>query len=93
MVMVQAVRRRLVKPVQIHILLPILLLQLQLILILPTQVYGRKSIPYSKQSYLYPTKTQWNPSPNIDDEGFLKQSYRRIVGNWETDANIGGRYG
>ena len=56
-------------------------------------VHAKKSIPSTKQSYLYPTSTQWNPSPNIDEQGFLKQKYRRVIGDWEVEANIGGRYG
>lgn len=55
--------------------------------------HAKKSIPSTKQSYLYPTSTQWNPSPNIDEQGFLKQKYRRVIGEWEVEANIGGRYG
>ena len=36
---------------------------------------------------------QWNPSPNIDENGFLKHKYRRILGEWEIESNIGGKYG
>ena len=34
----------------------------------------------------------WNPSDQIDEEGFLKQVYSRLPGEWEGDANIGGTY-
>ena len=34
----------------------------------------------------------WNPSDQIDEEGFLKQVYSRLPGEWEGEANIGGTY-
>jgi len=34
----------------------------------------------------------WNPSPKIDPDGFLTNSYKRIKGEWESEAGIGGRY-
>eukprot|EP00566_Odontella_aurita_P006496 CAMPEP_0113553868 /NCGR_PEP_ID=MMETSP0015_2-20120614/15842_1 /TAXON_ID=2838 /ORGANISM="Odontella" /LENGTH=602 /DNA_ID=CAMNT_0000454965 /DNA_START=12 /DNA_END=1820 /DNA_ORIENTATION=- /assembly_acc=CAM_ASM_000160 len=35
----------------------------------------------------------WNRSPRIDADGFLADSYRRIPGEWEPEADIGGRHG
>lgn len=32
----------------------------------------------------------WNPSTQIDDEGFLTQEYFRCPGEWETEYSIGG---
>lgn len=64
-----------------------------------TVVSAKKSIPSTKQGHhLFsnpstPLAPQWNPSSNIDEEGFLKRNFRRIVGDWEVEANIGGRYG
>ena len=34
----------------------------------------------------------WNPSDQIDEEGFPKQVYSRLPGKWEGEANIGGTY-
>eukprot|EP00560_Eucampia_antarctica_P002539 CAMPEP_0197840812 /NCGR_PEP_ID=MMETSP1437-20131217/45823_1 /TAXON_ID=49252 ORGANISM="Eucampia antarctica, Strain CCMP1452" /NCGR_SAMPLE_ID=MMETSP1437 /ASSEMBLY_ACC=CAM_ASM_001096 /LENGTH=337 /DNA_ID=CAMNT_0043450477 /DNA_START=270 /DNA_END=1283 /DNA_ORIENTATION=- len=34
----------------------------------------------------------WNPSDQIGKEGFLKHEYPRLPGEWEGEANIGGRY-
>jgi len=34
----------------------------------------------------------WNKSPRIDRDGFLIQKYDRIPGEWEHEANIGGKY-
>ena len=42
----------------------------------------------NEQSILPP----WNPSPQIDANGFLSQSYSRIQGEWEIEANIGGQH-
>lgn len=62
-------------------------------------VTAKKSIPSTKQGHncfsspSNPQAPQWNPSINIDEEGFLKLNFRRIVGDWEVEANIGGRYG
>ncbi|CAJ1945665.1 unnamed protein product [Cylindrotheca closterium] len=30
----------------------------------------------------------WNASPNIDDDGFLRQQYDRLPGDWENDFKI-----
>ena len=35
----------------------------------------------------------WNPSSQIDDDGFLRETYLRCPGEWEEEANIGGRHG
>jgi hypothetical protein len=35
----------------------------------------------------------WNPSNHIDDDGFLREKYQRCPGEWEEEANIGGRHG
>jgi len=56
-------------------------------------IRAKKSIPSTKQNFLYPTTSYWNSSPHIDEEGFLKDYYRRIVGEWERETNIGGKYG
>lgn len=65
-------------------------------------VDAKKSIPCTKhQSHYFSTlssslseneQQQWNPSPNIDEQGFLKYTFHRILGDWEMEANIGGRY-
>jgi hypothetical protein len=34
----------------------------------------------------------WNASPNIDSEGFLSSLFHRVHGEWETEANIGGKW-
>mmetsp|Transcript_36514 Transcript_36514/g.53550 ORF Transcript_36514/g.53550 Transcript_36514/m.53550 type:complete len:398 (+) Transcript_36514:50-1243(+) len=34
----------------------------------------------------------WNPSRRIDERGFLVNLYRCIPGEWEEEANVGGRY-
>ena len=34
----------------------------------------------------------WNASPNIDPDGFITNSYHRIPGEWESEANIGGKH-
>lgn len=35
----------------------------------------------------------WNPSNQIDDDGFLECHYTLLPGEWEVEANIGGRHG
>lgn len=35
----------------------------------------------------------WTPSSQIDDDGFLKCHYTLLPGEWEREANIGGRHG
>mmetsp|Transcript_24608 Transcript_24608/g.34729 ORF Transcript_24608/g.34729 Transcript_24608/m.34729 type:complete len:468 (-) Transcript_24608:86-1489(-) len=35
----------------------------------------------------------WNPSSQIDDDGFLTKDYYRISGDWELEADIGGKHG
>lgn len=35
----------------------------------------------------------WNPSSYIDEDGFLVEKYLRCPGEWEEEANIGGRHG
>ena len=35
----------------------------------------------------------WTPSNQIDDDGFLKCHYTLLPGEWEAEANIGGRHG
>eukprot|EP00544_Gedaniella_sp_CCMP2646_P011923 CAMPEP_0202486852 /NCGR_PEP_ID=MMETSP1361-20130828/5324_1 /ASSEMBLY_ACC=CAM_ASM_000849 /TAXON_ID=210615 /ORGANISM="Staurosira complex sp., Strain CCMP2646" /LENGTH=320 /DNA_ID=CAMNT_0049116111 /DNA_START=38 /DNA_END=1000 /DNA_ORIENTATION=+ len=35
----------------------------------------------------------WNPSSHIDEDGFLLEKYVRCAGEWEEEANIGGRHG
>jgi len=35
----------------------------------------------------------WTPSSQIDDDGFLKCHYTLLPGDWEVEANIGGRHG
>lgn len=43
----------------------------------------------SSFSSLFPP---WNESPQIDKDGFLTDSYTCIPGEWESEANIGGRH-
>lgn len=35
----------------------------------------------------------WNPSHQIDDDGFLKSNFFRQSGEWEEEADIGGKHG
>jgi len=66
-------------------------------------VDAKKSIPHSHRSQFTLLTDEitdetawcppWNPSPKIDPDGFLTESYSRIPGEWEREANIGGRYG
>eukprot|EP00559_Dactyliosolen_fragilissimus_P008121 CAMPEP_0184872182 /NCGR_PEP_ID=MMETSP0580-20130426/41137_1 /TAXON_ID=1118495 /ORGANISM="Dactyliosolen fragilissimus" /LENGTH=403 /DNA_ID=CAMNT_0027374933 /DNA_START=43 /DNA_END=1254 /DNA_ORIENTATION=+ len=48
---------------------------------------------YENNPYLYYPDPPWKPSPKIDKDGFLTQRYMRISGEWETEANIGGKHG
>lgn len=34
----------------------------------------------------------WNPSPQIDDEGFCRNIYKRIPGEWESEVRLGGKH-
>jgi OTU-like cysteine protease len=48
------------------------------------------SMPRSAQredahAYRFPP---WNPSPNIDDDGFLNLHYKRVPGEWEKDVKL-----
>jgi len=54
---------------------------------------AKKSIPQSKQSFLYTTHPAWNQSPQIDSHGFLSKKYKLHPGSWEREARIGGKYG
>lgn len=54
---------------------------------------AKKSIPHSKETYLYSTSPAWNHSPQIDKHGFLTTRYKMYPGTWEKDARIGGKYG
>lgn len=56
-------------------------------------VDAKKTIPQSKQSFLYSTSPPWNSSPQIDHHGFLASTYKCVPGAWEKDARIGGKYG
>ena len=40
---------------------------------------------HSQNYYRFPP---WNPSPRIDDNGFLKNQYRRIKGEWEQEIGL-----
>jgi hypothetical protein len=58
-----------------------------------SQAQAKKSIPHSKQSFLYSASPAWNYSPQIDTHGFLSNKYKLQPGVWEQDARIGGKYG
>jgi hypothetical protein len=47
-----------------------------------------RSIDPNKPRNLLP----WNSSPKIDPDGFLSSLYHRIHGEWEIDANVGGKW-
>lgn len=57
------------------------------------KVEAKKSIPHSKETYLYSTSPAWNHSPRIGKDGFLTTKYKMFPGSWEKDARIGGKYG
>ena len=40
-----------------------------------------------------PLPPPWNPSSQIDDDGFLRLQYGLLPGEWEEEASIGGRHG
>ena len=76
--------------------LPSLLLLCYTLSSLSQAANAKKTIPSTTQQIIYSystPQTAWNPSPNINEDGFLKEEYIRIAGEWEVDANIGGKYG
>lgn len=64
-----------------------------LALIVVHVVSAKKSIPYSKQGIFSANTSPWNASSKIDSKGFLSETYRRVPGEWEEEAHIGGKYG
>lgn len=48
------------------------------------------SISTSSSSLYHPP---WNPSTQINSEGFLNEYYSRVPGSWESSANIRGKHG
>ena len=51
------------------------------------------SIPRSSERYASSDVDRrqfppWNPSPNIDENGFLIPTYRRISGEWEKEVKL-----
>jgi len=54
------------------------------------------SIPRSSHSRIHlsdhPDSPPWNPSSQIDDDGFLKQQYYRVPGEWEDEFPIHGKH-
>lgn len=63
------------------------------VLIVVHVVSAKKSLPYSKQSIFSGPTSPWNASSKIDSKGFLTETYKRIPGEWEQEARIGGKYG
>ncbi len=74
-----------------------------ILLSLQTLLFATASIPRSTNTRHYSVSQDnndnnninnppWNKSPNIDSEGFLTNFYTRIQGEWESEANIGGKY-
>ena len=51
---------------------------------------GSNSIPRSQNRVFHsPTRyPPWNPSPHIDDDGFLHKRYARVPGEWEKEIKI-----
>ena len=39
----------------------------------------------NNQNYKFPP---WNPSPNIDENGFIRRQYQRIRGEWEKEVKL-----
>ena len=61
-------------------------------------ICAKKSIPRSTRppfisNRILDDETPWNHSPRIDTNGFLTDTYTRIIGEWEKNTNIGGKYG
>lgn len=63
------------------------------VLIVVHVVSAKKSLPYSKQSIFSGQTSPWNASSKIDSKGFLTETYKRVPGEWEQEAHIGGKYG
>lgn len=61
---------------------------------------GKRSIPHSYNNYRLGEDTivdaggwLWNPSQNIDADGFLMDRYNCAIGAWESEMEIRGKYG
>lgn len=72
--------------------LPLLLLSWLLTVSSARQRGATNSIPRSTHHRLLSDSDSppWNPSAQIDDEGFLTQEYFRCPGEWEAEYSIGG---
>mmetsp|Transcript_54914 Transcript_54914/g.133365 ORF Transcript_54914/g.133365 Transcript_54914/m.133365 type:complete len:451 (+) Transcript_54914:177-1529(+) len=51
-----------------------------------------RSVPRSNSGLSDPGVPPWMLSPNIDDDGFLREQYVRIPGEWEEGLRIRGRH-
>lgn len=72
-----------------------LLLVVSSILLLETVRATSSSIPRSVHSRVHFSDSDsppWNPSSQIDDDGFLKLPYYRVPGDWEDEFPIQGKH-
>ena len=54
---------------------------------------GSSSVTIPRSTHRSEDSPPWNPSSHIDEDGFLLENYVRCPGEWEEEANIGGRHG
>jgi len=54
---------------------------------------GGNTVTIPRSTHRSEDSPPWNPSTHIDEDGFLLEKYPRIPGEWEEEANIGGRHG
>lgn len=91
----QEVRRRQLKSLKISFLL----LTFTFLNFQGSLTCAKKSIPRSARpppfisNRILDDETPWNHSPRIDTNGFLTDTYIRTIGEWESNTNIGGKYG
>mmetsp|Transcript_2423 Transcript_2423/g.3497 ORF Transcript_2423/g.3497 Transcript_2423/m.3497 type:complete len:392 (+) Transcript_2423:112-1287(+) len=70
-----------------------------LFLLISSTLAGTNTIPRSTRSVSVTVDSSpynappWNPSSKIDEDGFLTETYRCLPGEWEIEANIGGKHG
>lgn len=54
---------------------------------------GGGTITIPRSTHRSEDSPPWNPSNHIDDDGFLREKYHLCPGEWEEEANIGGKHG
>ena len=54
---------------------------------------GGNTVTIPRSTHRSEDSPPWNPSSLIDDDGFLLEKYHRCPGEWEEEANIGGKHG